>query len=167
MIEEEGDAHYETIDTDEDSHDTVMDDSPARISVYVTSTTNPNRPRTIRAGYDFKRMVMTVVFFDGTWWNYYGVERAEWQGFKESPSKGRWLHQNGYNNRDVGTSAGQMGPAGIGSISTNMMRSLAKSRAAQQALGGAKFGGRKVQSNKLNSARIAAKTRYLKGLGKA
>ncbi len=59
-----------------------------------TSSTNYQRPRTVAAGYDSKRQVMTVVFRDGTFYNYYEVEPGEWLAFHASFSKGKpWLNR--------------------------------------------------------------------------
>ena len=65
------------------------DDSPADITVVPTSTTNYQRPRTVAAGYDPDEEKMTVVFRDGTFYNYYDVDEGEWQAFKASKSKGQ------------------------------------------------------------------------------
>jgi len=64
---------------------------PAPISIVPTSTINPERPRTVAAGYDDKRSVLTVVFRDGTFYNYYDVTADEWTQFKASYSKGRYI----------------------------------------------------------------------------
>lgn len=64
---------------------------PAPISIVPTSTTNPQRPRTVAAGYDDGRGVLTVVFRDGTFYNYYDVTADEWNQFKSSYSKGRFI----------------------------------------------------------------------------
>ena len=64
---------------------------PAPISIVPTSTTNPQRPRTVAAGYDDRRQVLTVVFRDGTFYNYYDVTDDEWTQFKASYSKGRYI----------------------------------------------------------------------------
>lgn len=64
---------------------------PAPISLVPTSTINPDRPRTVAAGYDEKRQVLTVVFRDGTFYNYYEVDRNTWQEFKAVQSKGRFI----------------------------------------------------------------------------
>jgi hypothetical protein len=64
---------------------------PAAISILPTSTTNPDRPRTVAAGYDGGRGVLTVVFRDGTFYNYYDVSEDEWGQFKSSYSKGRYI----------------------------------------------------------------------------
>lgn len=66
---------------------------PARITVVPTSTSNPQRPRTVAAGYDLDRQVLTVVFRDGTWYNYYEVTANEWKAFKAAVSKGRYIYK--------------------------------------------------------------------------
>lgn len=59
-----------------------------------TSSTDYQRPRTVAAGYDPARQVMTVVFRDGTFYNYYEVTPGEWEAFHASYSKGRpWLNK--------------------------------------------------------------------------
>jgi hypothetical protein len=64
---------------------------PAPISLVPTSTINPDRPRTVAAGYDEKRQVITVVFRDGTFYNYYDCDRPIWEAFKANQSKGRFI----------------------------------------------------------------------------
>lgn len=64
---------------------------PAPISVVPTSTINPDRPRTVAAGYDEGRQVITVVFRDGTFYNYYECDRNTWDAFKAYQSKGRFI----------------------------------------------------------------------------
>lgn len=64
---------------------------PAPISLVPTSTTNPDRPRTVAAGYDSKREVLTVVFRDGTFYNYYDVPDYMWSDFKQEHSKGEFI----------------------------------------------------------------------------
>jgi hypothetical protein len=64
---------------------------PAAITILPTSSTNPDRPRTVAAGYDGDREVLTVVFRDGTFYNYYTVSETEWAAFKAEYSKGRYI----------------------------------------------------------------------------
>jgi hypothetical protein len=65
-----------------------------------TSSTNYARPRTVAAGYDPSRQTMTVVFRDGTFYNYYEVSAQEWQAFSASYSKGSpWLNRGFPNGR--------------------------------------------------------------------
>ena len=69
------------------------DDSPAPITVVPTSTTNPERPRTVAAGYDADEEKLTVVFRDGTFYNYYEVDENEWAAFKANRSKGAIIYR--------------------------------------------------------------------------
>lgn len=68
-----------------------------------TSSTNYARPRTVAAGYDAERQTMTVVFRDGTFYNYYEVTQAEWDAFRASYSKGNpWLNKANKNQASDG-----------------------------------------------------------------
>jgi len=69
------------------------DASPAPITVVPTSTTNPERPRTVAAGYDADEEKLTVVFRDGTFYNYYEVDENEWAAFKANRSKGAIIYR--------------------------------------------------------------------------
>lgn len=64
---------------------------PAEISIIPTATTDPDRPRTVAAGYDEDRKVLTVVFRDGTFYNYYTVTPGEWREFAAAFSKGPYI----------------------------------------------------------------------------
>lgn len=64
---------------------------PAPITLSPTTTINPKRPRTVAAGFDGYRKVLTVVFRDGTYYNYYGVSNLEWGAFVSSRSKGKHI----------------------------------------------------------------------------
>ena len=64
------------------------DQSPARLTDVPTSSTNVKKPRTVAAGYDRDRMVLTVMFRDGTLWNYYDISKDEWIKFHSAISKG-------------------------------------------------------------------------------
>jgi hypothetical protein len=68
-------------------------EAAAPLSVVPTSSSNPARPRTVAAGYDKVREVLTVVFRDGTFYNYYEVRPTEWQDFKRRVSKGQYIYQ--------------------------------------------------------------------------
>ena len=57
-----------------------------------TSSSNWKRPRTVAAGWDRKTQTLTVVFRDGTFWNYYNVPRDVWIRFHDSFSKGPMLN---------------------------------------------------------------------------
>jgi hypothetical protein len=76
----------------------------------VTSSSNPTKPRTVQAGYDSKSQTMTVVFRDGTWWEYRNVPRGMWDSFRQADSKGKFLRSSGLDNW------GDMGPADVGAM---------------------------------------------------
>jgi hypothetical protein len=65
----------------------------APLTVVPTSSSNPARPRTVAAGYDKVRGVLTVVFRDGTFYNYYEVTSGEWNDFKRRVSKGQYIYK--------------------------------------------------------------------------
>jgi hypothetical protein len=67
---------------------------PAPLTVIPTTTSNPDRPRTLAAGYDYPHRTMTVLFRDGVLFNFYAVDMREWQSFKSAFSKGVWLEAN-------------------------------------------------------------------------
>jgi hypothetical protein len=66
-----------------------------------TSTTNFRRPRTVAAGYDEENRIVTVIFRDGTAWNYYGIPSEAWIKFSQSITKGPFLN-NAYHNKGRG-----------------------------------------------------------------
>lgn len=68
------------------------DTSPADLTLIPTSSTNPERPRTVAAGYDEDEEKLTVMFRDGTLYNYYEVSKGEWQAFKANKSKGVYIY---------------------------------------------------------------------------
>jgi hypothetical protein len=81
--------------------------APAQITVVPTTTSNTQRPRTVAAGYDPERGVLTVVFRDGTWYNYYEVTEDEWRSFKGVVSKGKYIYNFlDYKPRGVADTAG-------------------------------------------------------------
>lgn len=99
----------ETLPQQDDGFET-MDFGSAGLS--VTSSSNPDRPRTLQAGYDYNTGTMTVIFRDGTWWEYREVPASVWVGFNSAESKGKFLRNSGLDNW------GDMGPADV----TNMPR---------------------------------------------
>lgn len=58
-----------------------------------TQTTNPMRPRTVAAIWDVRNRVLTVVFRDGTFYNYYECDMQTWLSFKQAQSKGHFILQ--------------------------------------------------------------------------
>lgn len=70
-------------------------DAPVPLTVVPTSSTQPERPRTVAAGFEIKHGEslgqVTVVFRDGTYYNYFDVSAQEWEGFKAAASKGAFI----------------------------------------------------------------------------
>ena len=102
----------------EQKEDSEFDtDEPATIpTLFTTTSSKPERPRTLRAGYDRKNQRLVVVFRDGTWYEYNEVPEEMWQGFQAAQSKSAFIESSGMNDL----------PRGI--ISPN---SLSKSRRVQ------------------------------------
>jgi hypothetical protein len=110
---------------------------PSKLTLKGTSTSNPLKPRTVAAGYDPKTMTMTVVFWDGTWWNYYDVPDDIWAGFEQADSKGAYLQESGLNTWD------SMGPADMAALRPNqraMLNWVARQSAMLQQASGGKQG---------------------------
>lgn len=114
--------------------------SPADITYSPTSTTNPRRPRTVAAGYDKARKVMTVIFRDGTFYNYYGVSGLEWNNFKRSRSKGRFIRTY--------LDAKTRGVASMGMVPQAHQELLYKVARTSQVLRGGYTGTQKVGSRR-------------------
>lgn len=70
----------------------------ANLILSQTSTSNPDEPRTLKAGYDDTNYILTVEFRDGTLYNYYDVPPSMWQEFYNSFSKGVYLKESGLDN---------------------------------------------------------------------
>lgn len=64
-------------------------------TMFTTGSSNPARPRTLRAGYDYQTQKLVVVFRDGTWYEYRGVSPDMWHGFQQAESKGKYLRESG------------------------------------------------------------------------
>jgi hypothetical protein len=97
------------------------DTTPVRLTIVPTNTTNPDRPRTVAAGYDKNRATVTVVFRDGTFYNYYDVGYPEWQGFRMSQSKGRYIKRI-LDAKPRGIAAAQAVPVDVRSALYNVAR---------------------------------------------
>ena len=73
--------------------------SPSPLTDIPTTTINPMRPRTVAAGWEAENErsvfgTLTVVFRDGTYYNYYDVPQMVWESFKGASSKGRFIKSN-------------------------------------------------------------------------
>ena len=102
---------FESEPQKDDAFDAVATPPPVISRTQATTSSNPARPRTLSAGYDFENQVMTVLFRDGTWWEYRGVPEEVWDGFKAAPSKGQYLRESGQDGWD------DMGPADVSGMS--------------------------------------------------
>jgi hypothetical protein len=110
------------------------EEESATLSDIPTSSTNYSRPRTVAAGYDPQRGVLTVVFRDGTFYNYYDVSFNEWVAFSGSYSKGRpWLNRRGRTQSADGLFVGKpRGPANVADIDPRIREQLYRVARAQQ-----------------------------------
>ena len=99
-----------------------------------TSSTNYSRPRTVAAGYDTDTRTMTVVFRDGTFYNYYEVTPGEWQAFSSSLSKGKpWLNpKNSKQNMDGLFLAKPRGRADVSKVPPEIREQLYRVARSQQ-----------------------------------
>jgi hypothetical protein len=75
--------------------DFEVDDSTSFPTLSTTTSSNPEKPRTVKAGYDYKEGKLIVVFRDGTWWEYRGVPEFMWYDFVAAESKGKFLRESG------------------------------------------------------------------------
>lgn len=115
----------------------IRDVGSAVLTDIPTSSTNAKRPRTVAAGYDEETQTVTVIFRDGTAWNYYGVPEAAWLKFSQSITKGQFLN-NAATNRgrgpgDLLTYDGH-GPADISALSPKAQQELYRMARAGQVL---------------------------------
>lgn len=134
-----GESEFDSISIFDDTDIEDDNTSPAALSQVPTSSIFPSRPRTIAAGYSPKTNVMTVVFRDGTWWNYPEVKSLEWQNFKKAYSKGRFLVAHGY--QDGSRIGGKGHPADVSAVNIQERTILAmRARAVQVHTGGLQQG---------------------------
>jgi hypothetical protein len=118
-------------------YDEIVGDpeSPVALTSIPTSSTNVRRPRTVAAGYDPERKVMTVMFRDGTLFNYYNVEPGTWKLFDNSYSKGPLLNLYNKGQYDPGVllvTPHQYGPADISNVSSDVLSTIYKVARASQ-----------------------------------
>lgn len=120
---------------------------PADITQSPTSTTNPQRPRTVAAGYDNSRKVLTTVFRDGTFYNYYGVSGLEWGNFKRARSKGRFIRMY--------LDAKTRGTASMGSVPQAHQELLYKVARTAQVMKGGYTGAQKIGTKRGTGGKYA------------
>ena len=78
------------------------DETASFPTLRTTRSSKPERPRTLKAGYDRKNKRLVVVFRDGTWYEYLEVEEDEWNGFQASQSKTAFINSSGLNDKPRG-----------------------------------------------------------------
>jgi len=110
-----------------------VDNSTSFPVLSTTISTNPNRPRTLKAGYDIKEQKLIVVFRGGVWWEYRGVPEFMWYDFLAAESKGRFLKDSGLDQW------GDMGPADV----TNMPKHRRVQMASMQEFADTMYLGKK------------------------
>ena len=104
----------------------------APLTLVPTSSSHPERPRTVAAGYDKSRGVITVVFRDGTFYNYYEVSASEWQDFKRRVSKGQYIYKY--------LDFKPRGPANVRSIPAGVRKEFYRyARISQRSSGGKQY----------------------------
>jgi hypothetical protein len=131
---------------------------PADITQSPTSTTNPARPRTVAAGYDSSRKVLTTIFRDGTFYNYYGVSSLEWGNFKRARSKGRFIRLY-LDHKTRGTASMGAVPEAHQELLYKVARTTQAMRGGYQKgqKAGSKRGGRGMYGSKNTAARKGRK----------
>lgn len=109
-------------------------DTSVDLTDIPTSSTDYSRPRTVAAGYDPATQTMTVVFRDGTFYNYYEVTQGEWINFSTSFSKGApWLNKANSKQGSDGLFIGKpRGVADPGSMSPELQAALWRVASVQQ-----------------------------------
>lgn len=109
-----------------------------------TSSSNVSRPRTLAAGYylyvgerakpyDDRKGKVTVMFRDGTLYNYYDVPPGVWQQFRNSVSKGPMLNRrNKYQGSDGILLNYPHGPADLNDVPEELQRYIYRTARAAQ-----------------------------------
>jgi hypothetical protein len=136
-------------DTYEGSANVFDTGQSALITDVPTSTTNYRRPRTVAAGYDVQNKIVTVIFRDGTAWNYYGVPESEWITFHQSITKGPFL-RGGADPGKLLTFDGH-GPADVSQLSPAAQQEFYRISRAAQVLSRDKASGNAQQNRRPKS----------------
>lgn len=96
-------------------------------STFSKAHNNMGRPRTVAAAYSPNKFVMTIIFRDGTFYNYYAVTYNEWLQFKGAQSKGAVLLQENWKSK-------VRGPADMSEIDESVRVALAGAAGLAQRL---------------------------------
>lgn len=142
----------------------------ANLTDIPTSTTNFRRPRTVAAGYDPENRIVTVIFRDGTAWNYYGVPSDAWLKFSNSITKGPFLndarHNKGRGDGDLLTYAGH-GPADITQLSPEAQTQFYRLARTAQVISRDKVSGSTQQNRRPKATRNLIKAQNVASNAKA
>ena len=118
--------------------DTVQADgaTPAPLTVIPTTSTNASRPYTVAAGwaryprqsvaYENSLGTLTLLFRDGTLWNYYDVSHSVWIRFSGSISKGQFVNINSDNPELNDYSNGPADISGVDQRTLNLIHTTAR-----------------------------------------
>ena len=101
------------------------------LSDIPTSSSDYSRPRTVAAGYDYDEEsdtgTITVVFRDGTFWNYYAVPSSVWIKFHHEFSKGPMLNRkSSKQSMDGDLLSYENGPADLSKLSDKARETIYK-----------------------------------------
>ena len=142
-LQDDPDAYVDSRRADDDfdavTPEEYTDGSKWAPLTLITSTTNPERPRTLMAGYDSKNYILTVQFRDTTVYNYYDVSPAQWDAFKSSESKNDYITSELDFHRKGNTLLGQRQAAaykGLGKSAARAKRRSAGGFSPQRPYGG-------------------------------
>jgi len=135
-VDDDGNSLTRLTDFDAVSPDTAR---PAPLTDIPTSTTNFKKPYTIAAGWErYPRQsvayanslgTLTLMFRDGTLYNYYDVPHSVWIGFRSSISKGTFVNRHA---PDPKLNKYRRGPADVSLVSSPVRDSIyARARQAQ------------------------------------
>ena len=76
-----------------DDLDDVQWDPTRAYPQIMTTSMNPERPRTVAAGYDPKNSILRITFRNGVTYEYLGVSPRVWSTFQRAPSPGQYINQ--------------------------------------------------------------------------
>ena len=179
----EPESYYSDVDVDEEEGD--EDDyeqlyqgrtntGPAPLQDIPTSSLNAGRPRTVAAGYILyvgakknprERQLgkLTVMFRDGTLWNYYDVTPGEWQSFHAAISKGKYYinKANRLQGADGIFVSKPQGPADLSYVSEKARRTIYRVARSSQYL----YSTKRASTLKMYNPTTGQYEKYTRGKG--
>lgn len=73
------------------AYDNIRWDPDVEYPQMETRSSNPERPRTLEAGYDPGNQILRITFREGALYEYIGVPEHTWETFRRAPSPGRMV----------------------------------------------------------------------------